>query len=54
MRRALLSAKHFREGYCQNEANTRPNIHLFKKSHEFKGCNEKGKTFPGLNKKEIL
>ena len=53
-KRALLSAKFLREGYMENQKSDQPKIHLFEKSHEERGVYEKEKTFPGLNKKQML
>lgn len=43
-----MTAKAVREGY-----GTPADISLMVKLHEFKGCNEKGKTLPGLTKMEM-
>ena len=51
-KRAILSGKYFREGY-EKISGKKLDIKLLLKSHEIKGCYEKQKTFPGLNKKQI-
>ena len=36
-KRAILSAKYFRNGYMENSEVEQPKIHLFLKSHEARG-----------------
>ena len=52
-RRAILSAKLLREGFMGDESEGQPPIQLFVKAHEYQGVHMKGKTYPGLNMKEI-